>query len=229
MVQLYSADLNDVAQPVKKTVRKRKLKDEPQSPPPTEASEVSETAAPVPDVPTPAPEQPPKKKEKSEKQLAALERAREKRRLQKEEQERAKAEALHAELAAKAAKQAKLDAAREKRRLAKEAKLREQGVDPTLLPPQKGQVVKISRSRPIHEEREEPPAWFKKYVESVKTEQSKLSLEKKAQKVIKEEAHEEAKTHWEDKPTRSRVTHEVDNHMNRMYSMIFGQRRSMNA
>lgn len=229
MVQLYSADLNDVAQPVKKQTRKRKMKDEPQSPPPTEASTPSEPETKPEPVEPSKVEEPPKKKEKSEKQLAALERAREKRRLQKEEQEREKEEKLRAELAAQAAKDAKLAAAREKRRLNKEAKLREQGIDPSTLPPQKGQVVKVNRSRPAYENDNEPPAWFKKYVESVKTEQSKLAQEKKAHKVIKEEAQQEAKTHWEDQPTRSRVTHEVDNHMNRMYSMIFGQRRSMNA
>jgi hypothetical protein len=133
------------------------------------------------------------------------------------------------EQAQQAAKEAKLAAAREKRRLAKETKLREQGIDPATLPPQKGQVVKTSRSRPVYENDNDPPAWFKKYVESVKTEQSKLNQDKKAQKVIKEEAQQEAKVHWEDEPTRNRVTHEVDNHMTRMYSMIFGQRRSMNV
>jgi hypothetical protein len=85
MVQLYSADLNEVAKPVKKVVRKRKLKDAPQSPPPTEES-VSEVAIeeqiPVAEPVEPISE-PPKKKEKTEKQLAALERAREKRRLLK--------------------------------------------------------------------------------------------------------------------------------------------------
>lgn len=231
MTQLYSADLKELSKPVKlKTERKRKLKEEaPASPPPTEEAMSEHNDLPKEEVKHEEPPAPVTKKPKSEKQLAALERAREKRRLAKEEQERAKAEEERARFEAAVAKEAKLAAQREKRRLAKQNKLNEQGQVAPEEPPQKGQVVKVRRSRLTAAEEGEPPAWFKKYVESVKTEKAKLAEEKKTQKLIKEEAKQEAQEHWDNPPTRSRVTHEVDNHMNRMYSMIFGQRRAMNA
>lgn len=226
MTQLYSANLQDLAKPIKKGGRKRKAEETPASPPPTESSEVAEqneNEPPVPATPAPSPTtaEPATKKPKTEKQLAALERARERRRLQKEEQERQRQEEAARQAALEEAKRIKQEAAKEKRRLAREAKLMEQGLEPI---PEKGQVVKTRRSRPVYREDHEPPQWFKKYIETVKTEQSKLGAEKKAQKVIKEEAHQEAQVHWGDQPTRSRVTHEVDNHMNRMYSMIFNRR-----
>lgn len=233
MTELYSVDLRELSKPVKpKTERKRKLKEEaPASPPPTEKepSEPEVKEEPVETAPPPPTEEKPSKKPKTEKQLAALERAREKRRLAKEEAEKVKAEEERKAFEAAVAKEAKLAAQREKRRLARQAKLNEQGEVAPEPVPQKGQVVKVRRSRMPPSDESEPPAWFKKYVESVKTEKSKLAEEKKPQKQIKEEAQQEAKVHWENGPTRSRVTHEVDNHMNRMYSMIFGQRRAMNA
>jgi colicin import membrane protein len=229
MTQLYSANLEELAKPIKKGGRKRKVEETaPASPPPTEVSEVSEPVpkeTPVEIKPEPVEtpvHEPPAKKPKSEKQLAALERARERRRLAKEEKERQEQEEAARQAAIEAAKEAKREAAKEKRRLAREAKLlAETGLEPI---PEKGQVIKNRRSRPVYREDHEPPVWFKKYIETVKTEQAKLGTEKKAQKVIKEEAHQAAQEHWGDQPTRSRVTHEVDNHMNRMYSMIFGKR-----
>ena len=212
MTQLYSANLEDLAKPIKKGGRKRKVEEVPASPPPTEPSEPAEVESENNFSAPPVEEVSPPKKQKSEKQLAALERARERRRL---------AEEAARQAALEAAKEAKREVAKEKRRLAREAKLLDQGLEPV---PEKGQVIKNTRSRPVYREEHEPPVWFKKYIETVKTEQSKLGPEKKAQKVIKEEAQQEAQVHWGDQPTRNRVTHEVDNHMNRMYSMIFGKR-----
>jgi len=232
MTQLYSADLSALSKPVKKQ-RKRKAETLEPSPPPTEPSVKSDHGEEKETLPVPPPtpvavepvqsEQPEAKpkKPKTEKQLAALERAREKRRLVKEEQERQRQEEEAHQAALEAAKELKREQQREKRRVAREAKMKELGLD---IIPKKGQVVKVSRSRAPYKEDHEPPAWFKKYIESVKTEQSKLSSEKKAQKVIREEAQQEAQVHWEDEPTRQRVTHEVDSHMNRMYSMIFNRR-----
>ena len=219
--QLYAADLEELAKPVKGG-RKRKQIDPPATPPPTEGSETTET---VPAQETPAATVPvptePVNNQKSEKQIAALERAREKRRLQKEEQERLRQEEAAREAALAEAKRLKLEAAKEKRRLAREQKLLNEGLEPI---PEKGQVIKNRRSRPVYREDHEPPQWFKKYIETVKTEQSKLKEEKKPQKAIREEAQQEAQVHWGDEPTRSKITHEVDNHMNRMYSMIFNRR-----
>lgn len=67
----------------------------------------------------------------------------------------------------------------------------------------------------------EPPAWFNKYVESVKKEQAQMLEIKVPQKQVKQEAQEAATKSWNDGLTRDRVSNEVDNHMSRMYSMIF--------
>lgn len=214
MTQLYTADLTDIAKPVKSVNRKRK--ETPASPPPTEEGSIKQDdevkVVEKPEVKV--------KKPRTEKQLAALERAKEARQRKKEEAEAAKlAEAMAAAEKAKAV-QEKKERAREKRRqakLAKEGLTQEVSDAPAL-------VIKSSRSRKPFHESEEPPKWFKQYIEGVKNEQTKLSQEKKPMKAIREEAEEEAKVHWENSPTRARVTSEVDNHMNRMYSMIFGRR-----
>ena len=225
--QLYSADLMDVARPIKEKVKRVPKKKLPDSPPPTEISVEEPVAEPSLEVAASvaaesAPE-PPKKKQKTEKQLAALERAKETRRLKKEAQVKEAETKKLIEEEKRLALQAKKEAQREKRRLArlvKKGETQEQLDAPAL-------VIKGTRSRGPIKESEDPPAWFKKYVEGVKQEQSKLGNEKKPQRVIKEEATTEAKAHWENGPTRNRVTHEVDNHMQRMYSMIFGNRRAM--
>jgi putative alpha-1,2-mannosidase len=70
-----------------------------------------------------------------------------------------------------------------------------------------------------------PPVWFKQYVAGVKKEEAKVSKEKKPQRQIQEEAHQVAEHQWKDGFTRDRVRNEVDNHMSRMYHMMFGGRR----
>jgi len=225
-VQLYSADLLETAKPVKRRLKKVKAEVAdpvepvdvaPASPPPT-AESVSEQS--VEEVKVKK-----EKKPRSEKQIAALERAKEARRLKKEQAEKEKQEALEQERLQQeeeerkaAEKLAKKEAAKEKRRLARLAKKEatDVNVEDAAEPP-----VKKRKTR----ETGEPPEWFKKYIHGVKTEQSKSSSEKKSQRILKEEVSEEAKQRWDDSQTRDRVTHEVDNHMNRMYSMIFGQRR----
>jgi len=62
-----------------------------------------------------------------------------------------------------------------------------------------------------------PPAWFQKYVQSVKKEEAMLKTEKVPAKQIKQEAQEQAQKSWDNGLTRDRVTSELDNHMNRMY------------
>jgi len=61
-------------------------------------------------------------------------------------------------------------------------------------------------------------------VETVKQQEQKVSAEKKTQKVVREEAKEIAQDKWNDGLTRDRVQQEVDSHMGRMYSMMFGRR-----
>jgi hypothetical protein len=69
-----------------------------------------------------------------------------------------------------------------------------------------------------------PPAWFEKYVQGVKKEEAMVKTEKVPAKKVKLDAQETAKERWDDGLTRDRVTNEVDNHMTRMYSMIFNKR-----
>ena len=71
----------------------------------------------------------------------------------------------------------------------------------------------------------EPPAWFAKYIEGVKHEEARLVKTKKPKKEIKQEAKQKAADSWNDGLTRDRVAAEVDSHMNRLYSMIFTNRR----
>ena len=71
---------------------------------------------------------------------------------------------------------------------------------------------------------EEPPEYLKKYVQGVMKAQNETSEVKKPQKQIREEAAEHSKATWGDGVKRDIVRSEVDNHMNRMYRMMFPQR-----
>ena len=88
-------------------------------------------------------------------------------------------------------------------------------------------VKKVVREKkPVAvDDKSEPPEWFKKYVEGVKNEEMKIKKEKKPRKVVKQESKEAAKDLWADGLTRNRVQQEVDSHMTKMYSQIFGVRR----
>lgn len=66
-----------------------------------------------------------------------------------------------------------------------------------------------------------PPVWFEKFVESAKLEESKIAADKKPAKVVKEEAKVAAQAQWSDGYTRDRVNQQVDNHMSKLYGMIF--------
>jgi len=78
----------------------------------------------------------------------------------------------------------------------------------------------------IKTDREEPPPWFKKYIGSVKKEENAVG-DKKPKKAMAEEIETVAEKTWNDGVTRDRVKQEVDNHMSRMYSQIFGNRRKV--
>jgi colicin import membrane protein len=186
----------------------------------------------------------------SEAQKAALAKGQETRKRKREEAEMAKRDA-DAEIEAKKkeledkAKElaAKKEAVKEKRRLARQAKTMqtptpqsseaessvdaavdtavEQEVDLALGKKKTGKRA----GKKVVKSDDEPPAWFHKYVQSVKQEEGKLSSEKKPVKVINEEAKVHAGAAWNDGLTRNRVQSEVDSHMNRMYSQIFGMRK----
>ena len=70
---------------------------------------------------------------------------------------------------------------------------------------------------------EEPPMYFKKYVEGMLKAQNDLSEVKKPAKQIKTEAVQQTKDVWANDVKRDCVKNEVDKHMNRMYSMMFSR------
>jgi D-alanyl-D-alanine carboxypeptidase len=70
---------------------------------------------------------------------------------------------------------------------------------------------------------QEPPAWFKKYVTGVKNEESHLRSPKKPKRQVAKEATQMANEQWGKGLVRDRVRNEVDQHMSRMYQMIFNR------
>lgn len=70
----------------------------------------------------------------------------------------------------------------------------------------------------------EPPVWFKQYVDGVKNEEV-MVVPKKSKKEFKKEAVETASSSWNNGLTRDCIQNEVDNHLSKMYNMIFAGRR----
>lgn len=85
------------------------------------------------------------------------------------------------------------------------------------------QVDKAVAELPTEKKDMEPPAWFKKYVTGVKNEESQHRSPKKAKRVIAKEANQVATEQWGNGLVRDRVRNEVDQHMSRMYQMIFNR------
>lgn len=212
---LYAADIESLAKPVKKVGGKKRKAEE--------ASEVQEVTPAV----TPEPEVKKEKKPPTEKQLAARakfaenrkkkleEQAAEKLRLENEVAEKQKAiEAKEAEIAAK--KQARA----EKRKAMKEKEI-DVAVDKAVeeVEPKPKKV-----KRTLKRDESVPPVWFEKFVESAKMEESKIAADKKPAKVVKEEAKAVAQAQWSDGYTRDRVNQQVDNHMSKLYGMIFARK-----
>lgn len=215
---LYSASVLDMAKKVTKEKKGKK--------------KVEES---VPE-PAPAAPEPKEKKPRTEKQIAALERAKQARAAKKEEMMKAKAE----EEKAIAEKKTEIDAKTqeiaykkiqllEKRKAAREEKKKAASIDQAVDEAVKDEIKEPAKE-PVKKKRKvndpnEPPSWFSKYVESIKKEEAKVAGQKVSAKQISEDAKEVAATHWNDGLTRDRVKNEVDNHMNRMYHMMFGVRR----
>lgn len=223
---LYAADVMDLAKPIEKKKRGKAMPTPP-------ASEPSESSEPV--------TKP--KRVMSEKQKEALAKGQEKRRQKKleqqQEQQRLQEEIVKKEQELKEKEEAmkqKKEAQKEKRRLARLAK-KEVSFQTKEEPEVKEKVAKRAAS-PISQEIEkqvkkvrvkassqDPPLWFQKYVEGVKREQSMSQEEKKPKKQIQQEAEQVAREKWDNGLVRDRLRNEVDSHMNRMYSMIFGRVR----
>jgi hypothetical protein len=101
--------------------------------------------------------------------------------------------------------------------------------------PKKQKKVKVAEEpveAPVEKKRKrevkksnDPPEWFKKYVEGVQKEKAATGgdVSKKQETIIKNEALKVAQKSWDSGFTRDRVQNEVDSHMNRMYSMIFSR------
>lgn len=211
---LYAADIASLAKPV--SVKKGKKKQVETPPESVEENEVPE----------------PSKKEKkppTEKQLAARAKFAENRKKKLEEQAAEKLR-LENEVAEKQkeieAKEAviveKKKARAEKRKAVKEDKEIDVAVDEAVEnkepKPKKQRVQKVKRDESV------PPIWFEKFVESAKMEESKIAADKKPSKQVKEEAKEVAKAQWQDGYTRDRVNAQVDNHMSKLYGMIFARK-----
>ena len=69
----------------------------------------------------------------------------------------------------------------------------------------------------------EPPKWFMKYVENMKSFQNDVSEKKRAKKVVKTEANDYAKEQWKKPEVRQKVTDSVDSHLTKMYRQIFSR------
>jgi len=194
----------------------------------------------------PMTEDPKPKREMTEKQKAALLKASETRKRKREEAMKAKADAEETkkkeqeDAAAKdEAIKAKKEAQKEKRRLAREAKKQlttppESTTDADGStahdaeigePAPKKKRARAEKPPAKTEDPADPPAWFKKYVASVKKEENATRHPKKKAKEVAHEAEEVAHKQWGDGLIRDRLRNEVDGHMNRMYSMIFNNRR----
>lgn len=144
------------------------------------------------------------------------EQAAEKLRLETEVAEKQKAiEAKEAEIAAK--KQARA----EKRKMKKEEKEIDVAVEKAL-EVEEPKPKKVKRT--LKRDESVPPVWFEKFVESAKMEESKIAADKKPAKVVKEEAKAVAQAQWSDGYTRDRVNQQVDNHMSKLYGMIFARK-----
>lgn len=219
---LYAADLDDLA-PTKKISRKRKEK-------PAEESEEL-------DVVSPPVEK--KKRVLTDAQKEALKKGQEALRLKKEAELKTKQE--HEELANKLQAAAKKPRTKKLKNLPVTTPIVESEIptpsEPST-PAEPTEPADVEKKKRVKKEKKEntnpqkltrkksdPPAWFKDYVEGIQKEKAAAQGEvsKKQESIIKSEALKVAKKSWDNGYTRDRVQNEVDNHMSKMYSMIFGR------
>jgi len=208
---LYSADLTQLAKPVKKLILTHKKQREPEP-------ETLQTEAPLKkkyqrkkkvDVePTPEPTPEPEVKQTRKRKTKALE-----------------APKVDVEAPTEVpAKKQKLEKVAPKEAPKTEKKLKVKPLPTPEISEEEIEMPKKKRIRAAQKESTEPPKWFQKYVEGVKKEEAIQKDEKVPAKQIKLEAQEAAQKSWDNGLTRDRVTNEIDSHMNRMYGMIFSKR-----
>lgn len=216
---LYAADLETLSTPVNSTapaekpVKGRKKKVTIEAPP---------TPEPTPE-PTPTPKE---KKPLTEKQQAALAKMQETRKRKREEKLQAETEAAEKEAIAakekeiaekeKELKKAEQAEKRKKKRLEKKTS-KSDSIDEVV--DKEAEAVNVASKSS-----DEPPKWFKKYIEGVAVEQNALKKEKQPKMEVKRLAGEVAQKSWQDGHTRDRVQTEVDAHMDRMYQMMFSRK-----
>jgi len=93
-----------------------------------------------------------------------------------------------------------------------------ESVETELVEPPKKRAKKEAKPK-----EQDPPEWFKKYVQGVQKEKADSigQVTKKQEKLINKEALKVAHKSWQSGITRDRVQGEVDGHMNRMYCIVF--------
>lgn len=204
---LYAADIESLAKPVKKTQGKKRKAEEGETP------EV-----------TP---EPPAKKPPTEKQLAARAKFAENRKRKLEETAAEKLR-LETEVADKQKEiEAKEAAIAEKKKVRAEKRKASKEID-TAVDKAVEEVAEEPKpkkvKRTLKRDESVPPVWFEKFVESAKLEESKIAADKKPAKQVKEEAKAVAQAQWSDGYTKDRVNQQVDNHMSKLYGMIFARK-----
>lgn len=170
------------------------------------------------------------KKPRSEAQIAATKKAAETRRLKKEaalkEIEDLKNEIsvneqlLEKEVKAKARKDKRKAEVQEKTPSLSSNDIIDEVIEKTIKKPRKENA---ERRKPVLVGNDNPPAWFEKYVQGVKQTENLASTDKQKNKEVNENAKVVASEKWGDEHTRDKVNQEVDKHMKRMYSMMFGR------
>lgn len=221
MVSLYSADISDIAQPVKKEKKIRAKKNVPKIDDTPAASPIATTE--IEPVPVPL------KKAATEKQLAALAKAQETRKRKRDEklaQEAAAVEAQKQEdekrLAIEEAQLQKKAAANERRKLARLAKKNTPPPSEASDTTSNAIDVAVAELKPKKQVR--PPAWFKQFVNNVKQEEAEAAPIKRAKTTVTKEINKIANEKWQDGHVRDQVQDETSRHQQNMYAMIFGKR-----
>jgi hypothetical protein len=223
MVSLYSADISDIAQPVKKEKKIRAKKNAPKidDTPTTPEKEIDIGREPV-SVP------PKEKKPATEKQLAALAKAQETRKRKRDEklaedeakrnaEKQAEDERIAAE-EAKAVKKAEANERRKQARLAKKNTPPPSEVSDTTSHAIDDAVEELKTKKQVR-----PPAWFKQFVNNVKQGQEEAAPVKRAKTEVTKEVNQIANAKWQDGAVRDQVQNATSRHEANMYKMIFGK------
>lgn len=209
-------------------------------PPKIYASNVEDVGTPIPATN--------EKKPRTEKQLAALEKAKLRRKAKATDKEKLLQPAAVAEEAAKPEPSinTKAKKSRKRKQDVKETESNISEGGETLVeeketnPKTKKEKVEKIQNEIIEDIKKEPkqikkrtpknnkddtPEWFKSYIMGVKEEQARMSVKKIPKKQVKFEADQEASEKWSEPVTRERVNRTVDNHMQSMYAMVFPNRK----